>query len=555
MERRVTAILAADVVGYSRLMESDELGTFGRLKELRIELVNPAIAGCGGRIVKLTGDGFLAEFTSAAEAVRFAIDLQQAIAARQAAMPEQERIVLRIGINRDDVILDDGDVYGDGVNVAARLEGMAEPGGVLISQSVQEDALPSLQVTFFDNGERKFKNIARPIRVWSWPKRLSSLRAEGKPRLFLGQFDRHGEAEQRLANALGHELESCLGRLTGLELTANRAKAHYVLEGAVHIGEGRHRIFARLLSTEAEKQIWSERYDEQCDSPFDILDRCAPRMAMSVRRRVAADDAERLAGRPLDELSVEELLALAGVSFFTPTKEGWHGGGVIAEQILELQPKNFMALMMAGSGLGTAEFLYGFGKPDDAVLNLAIRRVEESVRVNNKSDVNHTAHSLLLLFGRRRHADALAAARRSLELNPDFNMAMWALGAAQVFSGEPDAGAESAMRAVEIEKRDPYVHLYSRFAGYGHLDAGRLDDARGWLERANQLAPGVGPNLAALAVTCWRAADHQGAKDAIGALLEHEPDFSVSGCCPLPYRHPEPWLRFAETLRAAGAPD
>jgi tetratricopeptide (TPR) repeat protein len=276
---------------------------------------------------------------------------------------------------------------------------------------------------------------------------------------------------------------------------------------------------------------------------------------MSVRRRVAADDAERLAGRPLDELSVEELLALAGVSFFTPTKEGWRGGGVISEQILELQPKNFMALMMAGSGLGTAEFLYGFGRPDDTVLNLAFRRVEESVRVNNKSDVNHTAHSLLLLFGRRRHADAMAAARRSLELNPDFNMAMWALGAAQVFSGEPDAGAESAMRAVTLETRDPYVHLYSRFAGYGHLDAGRLDEARALFERANQLAPGVGPNLAALAVTCWRAGDHHDARSAVGALLEHEPDFTVSGCCPLPYRAPEPWLKFAEALRAAGAPD
>jgi adenylate cyclase len=555
MERRVTAILAADVVGYSRLMELDELRTFGRLKELRTDLVNPAIASFGGRIVKLTGDGFIAEFTSAAEAVRFATNLQQAIAARESAIPEQERIVLRIGINLDEVILDEGDVYGDGVNVAARLEGMAEPGGVLISQSVQESAARSLHVTFFDNGERKFKNIVRPIRVWSWPKRLSSLRAEGKPRLFLSQFDGQGELEQRLAKAFGHELESCLGRLTGLELTPNRTKAHYVLEGAVHIGDGRHRVFGRLLSAEAEKQIWSERYDERCDTPFDILDRCAPRMAMSVRRRVAADDAERLAGRPLDELSVEELLALAGVSFFTPTKEGWHGGGVIAEQILELQPKNFMALMMAGSGLGTAEYLYGFGKPDEGTLNVAIRRVEESIRVNNKSDVNHTAHSLLLLFGRRRHADAHAAARRSLELNPDFNMAMWALGAALVFSGEADAGAESAMRAVGIETRDPYVHLYSRFAGYGHLDAGRLDEARSWFERANQLAPGVGPNLAALAVTCWRAGDYHAAKDAIAALLEHEPDFSVRGCCPLPYRRPEPWFKFAEALRAAGAPD
>ncbi|VIO65706.1 pH-sensitive adenylate cyclase [Bradyrhizobium ivorense] len=555
MERRLTAVLAADVVGYSRLMGANELRTFERLKQLREQLVAPTVANCDGRVVKLTGDGFLAEFASAAQAVRCAIELQGEMARLEAATPEKERIVLRIGINLGDVILEDGDIYGDGVNVAARLEGMAEPGGVLISHSIRENAAPSVQTTFFDNGERKFKNIERPIRVWSWPKRLTSLRAEGKPQLFLASFEGRGEVEQRFANDLGHELRSCLARLTGLELTANRARAHYVLEGAVHVGDGRHRIFARLLSSEEEKQIWSERYDERCDSLFDVLDRCAPRVAMSVRRRVAAADAQRLAGRPLDELSVEELLALAGISFFTPTKEGWRGGGVISEQILELQPKNFMALMMAGSGLGTAEFLYGFGRPEDTVLNIAIRRVEEAVRLNNKSDVVHTAHSLLLLFGRRRHADAKAAALRSLELNPDFNMAMWALGATQVFSGDFDAGAESAMRAVGIESRDPYVHLYSRFAGYGHLDAGRFDEARAWFQRANQLAPAVGPNLAALAVACWREGDHPSARHAIAALLEEEPDFSVSRCNPLPYRTPEAWLEFAKALRAAGAPD
>jgi hypothetical protein len=207
--------------------------------------------------------------------------------------------------------------------------------------------------------------------------RLSSLRAEGKPRVFLAEFEGMGPTEGRFAVNFGHELQACLSRLTGLELTGNRAKAHYVLEGAVHISAGRYRIFARLLSAEEEKQVWSDRYDEMCDSEFDLLDRCAQRVAMSVRRRVAADDAARLAGRPLDELSVEELLALAGVSFFTPTKEGWRGGGVISEQILELQPKNFMALMMAGSGLGTAEFLYGFGRPEESVLNVALRRAAE----------------------------------------------------------------------------------------------------------------------------------------------------------------------------------
>jgi adenylate cyclase len=185
MERRLSAILAADVVGYSRLMELNELRTFERFKQLRESLVVPAVAGCNGRVFKLTGDGFLAEFASAAQAVRCAIELQEGMVRREATTPEEERIVLRIGINLGDVIVEDGDIYGDGVNVAARLEGMAEPGGVLISQSVQENALPSVQVTFFDNGDRKFKNIARPIRVWSWPKQLSSLRAAGKPGCFL----------------------------------------------------------------------------------------------------------------------------------------------------------------------------------------------------------------------------------------------------------------------------------------------------------------------------------------------------------------------------------
>ncbi len=134
-------------------------------------------------------------------------------------------------------------------------------------------------------------------------------------------------------------------------------------------------------------------------------------------------------------------------------------------------------------------------------------------------------------------------------------MAMWALGAAQVFLGEHDAGAESAMRAVGIETRDPYVHLYSRVAGYGHLGADRLEEAKVWFQRADQLAPGIGPNLAGLAVTFWRAGDHQSAADATATLLEHEPDFSLRRCCPLPYRNPELWVQFAETLRCAGAPE
>jgi adenylate cyclase len=555
VQRRLAAILAADVVGYSHLMEVDEAGTLAQLKCHRDELFNPVIAEYHGRIVKLMGDGMLVEFASAVDAVRCAISLQEGMADRQADVPQERLTVFRIGVNMGDVIFEEGDIFGDGVNVAARLEGMADPGGVLISQSVRDSVVHSLDVTFIDNGERKFKNISRPIRVWSWPRQLAASRAEGKPRVFVAEFEGHGDEKARFAADLSDELRAHLARLTGIEIAANRANAHYIVEGGVRLAVGRTRVFVRLIAIDGDSQIWSDRYDEDTGDPFDILDRCTPRMAMSVRRRVAADDAARLANRPLDELSVEELLALAGVSFFTPTKAGWRGGGQIAEQILELQPRSFMALAMAAAGLGAAEFLYGFRKPEDPVIKLAFRRIEEALRLNSRSDMLHVTHALLLLFAHRRHRDSAAAARRSLELNSEYNMGLWLLGAAQVFTGESDAGAESAMRAVNIDIRDPYIHLYSRIAAYGHLGAGRYDEAVNWFQRADQLAPGLPPNLAGLAVSRWLEGDEDGGRDAILRLLEEEPTFRLHETCPLPYRDDGSWARFAETMRRAGAPE
>ncbi|MBW3634763.1 MAG: hypothetical protein KY456_17225, partial [Chloroflexi bacterium] len=308
-------------------------------------------------------------------------------------------------------------------------------------------------------------------------------------------------------------------------------------------------------TVDEDRQIWSDRYDEDTGDTFDILDRGAPRLAMSVRRRVAADDAARLANRPLDELSREELLALAGASFFTPTKSGWHGGGMIAEQALELAPQNFMALMMAAAGLGLAEALYGFRSPEEAVTHCALRRIEEALRLNNRSDVSHVAHSGLLLYGRQRHREAAAAARRGLELNPEYNMGLWMLGAAQVFEGDADGGAETAMRAVQIDVQDPYVHLYSRIVAYGRLGAARYDEAADWFERADQLAPGVAPNLIGLAVAKYLNGDEDGARYAIARLVEEEPAFRLGEMHPLPYKSEGTWARLVDTLRRAGAPE
>ena len=555
MERRLSAILAADAVGYSRLMEADETGTLAAFRAHRAALIDPRIAGHQGRIVKVMGDGLLVEFASAIEAVECAVEIQHGMEVRNADAPGDRRIDLRIGINFDSVIVEGDDIHGDGVNVAARLEGMADPGGVLISHTVWDSVGDRLGEAFFDNGERKFKNITRTIRVWSWPRQLSATRSDVKPRIFVADFEGRGEEEARLAADLGDELQAHLARLTGLELVSDRSEAHYVVEGGIRLAVGRSRLYARLIAVDGARQIWSDRYDEETDNPFEILDRCAPRMAMSVRRRVASDDAERLANRNLDELSLEELLALAGVSFFAPTKAGWMGGGEIAGQALELDPQNFMALAMAAAGLGLGEYLYGFRRPEDAVTSLAITRIEEALRLSNRSDMLHTTHSGLLLYAKRRHRDSAAAARRALEFNAEYNMGLWILGATQVFAGDCDAGAESATRAVNIDIRDPYVHLYSRTVAYGHLGAARYDEATEWFQRADQLAPGLPPNLAGLAVSRWLDGDEDGAREAVARLLDEEPEFRLGEIEPLPYRDDRMWYRFVETLRRAGAPE
>jgi adenylate cyclase len=555
MQRRLAAILAADVAGYSRLMEADEAGTLARLKSLYDGPVLPTIAEHRGRLVKLMGDGLLAEFSSAVDAVRCCIAVQKIVAEQQALVPENGRLVFRMGVNLDNVIAEENDIFGDSVNVAARLEGMAEPGGVLISQSAHDDVAAQLDTVFFDNGLRKFKNISRAIRVWSWPRQLPSLRAQGKPRVFVANFEGRSPEEARLGADLSDGIKAHFARLTGLEVATDRAQAHYVVQGSLRLAANRSRVVARLAALEADRQIWSERYDEDTDDPFEIVDRCTPRIATSIRRHIASDDAARLANRPPDELSFEELLTHAGASFFVPTRSGWHKGGKIAEQALELNPKSFMALAMAAAGEGLADYLYSLRKPDEDVTGLAFKRIEGALRLNARSDMANAVHALLLLYVRKRHRDAAASARRALEFNPEYNMGLWTLGAIQVFSGESDAGAQSATRAVQLDIRDPYVHLYSRIAAYGHLGAGRYDQAAEWFLRADQLAPGVPPNLAGLVVSRWVAGDEEGARHAFLRLLEEDPEFRLRELHPLPYNDERNWERFVDTLRRAGAPD
>ena len=301
--RRLTAILAADVAGYSRLMGTDEEGTHERLKAHLQELVNPKIAEHRGRIVKNTGDGFLAEFPSVVDAVRCAVEIQRGMAERNAETPEDKRIAFRIGVNLGDVIAEAGDIFGDGVNVAARLEALAEPGGICVSRVVRDQVRDRLDLGFEDLGEQQVKNIARPVRVYrvsdiggghqipSAPA-MPTLPLPDKPSVAVLPFANmaHDPDQEFFADGIAEDIitalsrypslfviarNSCFtykGRAVDVKVVGRELGVRYVLEGSLRKAANRIRVTAQLVEAETGKHVWAERYDRDLADIFAVQD-------------------------------------------------------------------------------------------------------------------------------------------------------------------------------------------------------------------------------------------------------------------------------------------
>ena len=267
---------------------------------------------------------------------------------------------------------------------------------------------------------------------------------------------------------------------------------------------------------------------------------------------MASAHATRISDRDLDALSLHDLLVLAGVRSGVPSKASWIEGGRIAERALRRAPDDAMALSMAATGLGLAEALLGFGHTEPGVFDLALRRSEAAARHDTRSAFAHVARGWLLLMARGRHDDATASARHALRMSPGYAPAHGLLGATRVFAGEWDAGVASAERAAAIDERDPYLHLYARIAGLGHLGGGRPGRAATWFERCEHLAPGLPQNLAGLAVARVSTGQHEAAARAASAFRRSAPDVRLAALRPLPFRDPADWSRFAAALRRAG---
>jgi TolB-like protein/class 3 adenylate cyclase len=362
VERRLAAILAADVAGYSRLIGADEGGTLQALKAIRAELIDPKIAEHRGRLVKTTGDGLLVEFASVVDAVRCATEVQRAMADRNFGVLPDDRIEFRIGVNMGDIVVEDGDIFGDGVNVAARLEGLAEPGGICVSARVQEDAAGRLDLAFEDMGEQALRNIARPVRAYrvameQWvevAKEPTPLPLPDKPSLAVLPFQNlTGDAEQEyFVDGMVEEITTAIARLPWLFVIARNSAftykskpvdvkqvarelgVRYVLEGSVRKAGNRVRITGQLIDTTTGAHIWADRFDGALDDIFELQDQVASNVAGVIEPKLRQSEIERASRKPTANLTAYDIYLRALAQSYRYTEEGLAEAVVLARQAL-----------------------------------------------------------------------------------------------------------------------------------------------------------------------------------------------------------------------------
>jgi TolB-like protein/tetratricopeptide (TPR) repeat protein len=496
-ERRLAAILAADVAGWSRLMGADEEGTLERLKALRRELLDPTITAHKGRIVKTTGDGMLVEFQSVVDAVRCAVAVQQAMAARNAELPEDRRLEFRVGINLGDVIAEEGDIYGDGVNIAARLEALAEPGGICISRSVLTQTRGKLDFPVQDLGEQTLKNIAQPVHVFrvpAEPKPMpeATLPPPEKPSIAVLPFQNlSGDSEQEyFADGMVEEIITALSRIRWLFVIARNSSftykgqaidvkrvgrelgVRYVLEGSVRKAGNRVRITGQLIDAETGAHLWADRFDGSLEDVFDLQDQVAVGVAGVIEPTLQAAESRRAANRPTTDLGAYDLYLRALPVLFRLRKEDIIEAASLLDRAIERDPRYGAALAFASI---CHMRLASDGWADDPAASkeraVALARRALEVAPNDPAALANAAHTLAI-FGEDITA-MIALVERSLALNPSYARGWYVSGFLRIIAGDPDTAIEHTEKSLRLSPRD-YLGVPHVIIAGAHFLAGRF---------------------------------------------------------------------------------
>jgi TolB-like protein len=577
MERRLAAILAADVVGYTRLMSEDEAGTLAALKAHRSDLIEPKIAEHHGRVVKLMGDGLLAEFGSVVDAVECAAVVQRQMAERNADVQQANRIDFRIGVNMGDVIVEGDDLYGDGVNVAARLEQLAEPGEICVSGAARDQVFDKVDFALDDLGEVEVKNIARPIRIYrvarsSAPAQAAALRPpsrQDKPSIAVLPFvNLSGDPEQEyFSDGITEDIITALSRLRWFFVIARNSTfvykgrpvdvkqvgqelgVLYVLEGSVRKAGNRIRVTAQLVDTLSGAHHWAQTYDRDLTDIFELQDDITQSVTTAIEPKLVAAEGVRSQNRSPGDLDAWDLVMQALTHYWRMTAA--ESGTAI--EMLHLAVERYPDYGPAHSMLAFALLVSGHvgwtweSHDDEYAADLAHRAAE-------LDDEDPWAHLALgyLAFTKRQTDEAVREYHRALELNPNFGTAYSYLGWAFAFDGQSEEAINIFERAIRMSPHDPLRAFCYSGTGVAHYLAGRYQDAVEWGQKAVRQRPGFTAAYRILCASLAQAGLMEETREMTARLREMQPNVSIAWCeTHVPYT-PRAMPHFLEGMRKAG---
>lgn len=565
VERRLAAILAADVVGYSRLIGADEEGTLARLRVIRRELADPRIAKFRGRLVKTTGDGLLIEFASVVDALHCAVEVQQAMHDANAGVSPGERMDFRIGIHQGDIVAEGDDILGDGVNIAARLEGIAEPGGICISARVHEDVAGRAEFDFQDIGEPELKNISRKIRVYRVRPRGTILAPSAgyspalpeKPSIAVLPFVNMSDDpdQEYFADGMVEEIITALskirwffviarnstfsyrGQAVDIKRVGRELAVRYVLEGSVRRGGNRIRLTVQLIEAETGVHLWADRFDGPLEDVFDLQDQIATKVAGIIEPTLQAAEIRRSASRPTNSLSAYDLYLRALATYFPIARERTFAALEFLDRAIELDPQYGLALSLSAVCHWQC-VTDGWAADADAARLTAIRLARAALEATQNDDPGVLANVSFVLanFGEDIGA-MIGLIDRALALNPNYARGWHISGLLRLYAGELDRAIEHVEAALRLSPRErvgnlmvvlglacffqrrydaalaklllavqetpgsPAIH---RILAACYALMGRMAEARQSIERLRAITPQIMPSTLP-----WRIADHR----------------------------------------------
>jgi len=584
IQRRLAAILSADVVGYSRLMGIDEAGTLSRLNALRRELIDPTIAAHSGRIVKLMGDGALVEFASAVNAVTCAIEIQRQLRERDAGGTTAAPIQFRIGINVGDIIIEGDDILGDGVNIAARIEGITEAGGISISEDAWRQVQGKVAANFVDAGEQTLKNITRPVRVYRLelgPKPTSAIQPPpalalpDRPSIAILPFQNmSGDPEQEyFADGIVEDIITALSRLRWLLVIARNSSftykgrvvdvrqvgrdlgVRYVLEGSVRKAASRVRITGQLIDTTTGAHLWANRFDGGLEEIFDLQDQVTASVVSAIAPKVEQAEIERAKRKPTESLDAYDYYLRGIARFYRGTRNALSDALELFQTAIALDPE-FPA------AYGMAAWCYMQRKNNGWMID----RVEETasaerlawhaVRFGKDDPIAlYTGGWVLAQVEGQLEAGAAMIAR-ALTLDPNLAAAWHSSGWVRIYLGEPETAIEHIEHAMRLSPLDPLFFGMLNGMAAAHFLAGRYDKASSWAEKALRDHPNYLPALRMSAASNALAGRLAHAQKAMARMRQFDPGLRVTGLKDvIPFRGPEDCARYVQGLRTAGLPD